>query len=1027
MSTHHKTAAQRLFEHAGDLLIVLDESGYFRAVNLAAEKALEYDSTALRSMTLEQLVIAEDRKRMLDFCHNVRNGEGPKSVEAELVRRNGERVRVEMVCQCATDEAGRKEIHIVARDVSGRRTVQMELRESEERYRRIVERSPEATIVLVEGRIAMLNDVAVRLFKAPGKKQLLGMTFEELVHADSEPTLSRYIRTMHDGGGSSPMLEERLLCVDGSMADAEVVAVPVRWSGMEAVHMILRDVTERRRAEKALKASEKKFRSFVENVFDAVYQSTPNGDMLMVNPAMVKLLGYDSEAELLRVNIARDLYADPNERGPMLRETEQKDERRNIELRLRRKDGRIITCLENTRVVRRANGDVMYYEGTLRDITDAKRVQEDLRKSEERYRAFITQSSEGIWCLELEQPLLVTLPVDEQVKQLVVRSYLKECNHAMARIFGHERPEDILGARMSDLFDMSESTGMETLRIYVRAGYRLSNFESTMTDPKGRNRYFLHNVIGIVEGGMLLRAWGMQRDITDRKEAELQLRESELRYRDFFDQDLAGHFISKRNGTLVACNSAFARILGYENVAEIMRVNADAFYPNPSARAAFMARLRTKGRMETIEVDLRRKDGKLIHVVENVHATFDAAGDILQIQGFLVDITEQKNLEQQLREAQKMETLGTLAGGVAHDFNNLLAIIRGYADLLKRESLLVEKGKKYLEPIETAVKRGAGIVRQLMTFAREDKQEAAPLDLNKTVEEVLQLAGVTIPENVRVEQHLEAGLPLFLGDVTQLHQALLNLVVNARDAMPHGGILRIVTSSVPGSYVRTKFPEAEAERYIRITVSDEGEGMNAETRLRIFEPFFTTKGVGKGSGLGLAVVYGVVRGHDGFVDVESNVKSGTDFFLYLPVSEQPLSAPVVPDVSTAATGGTETILIIEDEPMLLELLRVLLETSGYTVLSAADGEEALKIYKSRMKEIAVVLSDMGLPKLGGWEVFQKMKEINPKVRSILASGYLDHGLRADMLAAGAKDFIQKPYVPDKILLRIREVIDEPAS
>ncbi|HAV22703.1 MAG TPA: hypothetical protein DCX46_04265 [Bacteroidetes bacterium] len=245
--------------------------------------------------------------------------------------------------------------------------------------------------------------------------------------------------------------------------------------------------------------------------------------------------------------------------------------------------------------------------------------------------------------------------------------------------------------------------------------------------------------------------------------------------------------------------------------------------------------------------------------------------------------------------------------------------------------------------------------------------------------------------------------------------------------MPHGGILRIVTSSVPGSYVRTKFPEAEAERYIRITVSDEGEGMNAETRLRIFEPFFTTKGVGKGSGLGLAVVYGVVRGHDGFVDVESNVKSGTDFFLYLPVSEQPLSAPVVPDVSTAATGGTETILIIEDEPMLLELLRVLLETSGYTVLSAADGEEALKIYKSRMKEIAVVLSDMGLPKLGGWEVFQKMKEINPKVRSILASGYLDHGLRADMLAAGAKDFIQKPYVPDKILLRIREVIDEPAS
>jgi CheY-like chemotaxis protein len=311
-----------------------------------------------------------------------------------------------------------------------------------------------------------------------------------------------------------------------------------------------------------------------------------------------------------------------------------------------------------------------------------------------------------------------------------------------------------------------------------------------------------------------------------------------------------------------------------------------------------------------------------------------------------------------------------------------------------------------------------------MTFARESERTVAPVDLNRTIREVVQLAEVMLSENVRVEFDLAPDLPAVEGDVTQFHQALLNLVKNARDAMPSGGAIAIRTRVVPGASLTEAYPLAAADRYVNVSIADEGDGITDENRLRIFEPFFTTKGVGQGSGLGLAVVYGVVHGHHGFVDVTAREPRGTEFHLYLPASARTwVAAPESTEATPAR--GSETILVIEDEPMLLDLLQILLSTNGYEVLTAADGEEAMRIYGERHRDIALVLSDMGLPKLGGWEVFQRMRELNPRVRSILASGYLDQHLRSDLLAAGAKDFIQKPYVPDEILRRIREVIDEP--
>ncbi|MCU0454086.1 MAG: PAS domain S-box protein [Bacteroidetes bacterium] len=862
----------QFFDLAPDAICIVDATGQVAAANRAFVETVGRTATGARGTAFLEFVAPEDRGTMATVIDAVRGGQHDQTVTVDIVPEVGPRVRLEFR---SSFRDGR--VCLVGRNVSDRRPLELELNESEDRFRRIVERSPEAAVVVSNGQLSIVNDAAIRLFGASGRRELEGTGVDAVLAEGRESALWRSIVTMRDGGGSSPLLAERILRRDGTAVDVEAVAVPVRWKGVETVHVLLRDVTEHRKAEKALRASENKFRSFVENVFDGVYQSTPDGRLLMANSAMVRMLGYDSEEDLLRVNIARDLYVQPSDRERLLQGLPNTGQKQNQELRLKRKDGREIICLENTRSVRRSSGEVLYYEGTLKDITEWKRVQEALRSSEERYR-------------------------------------------------------------------------------------------------------------------------------------------------EFFDDDLAGHFISRPDGTMLACNAAFARVLGYDSVEEILGVNARRYYPSVTARDSFVQQLRSKGRLEAVELDLRRKDGKLVRVIENVRATFDAAGELEQIQGVLYDITERKNLEAQLRESQKMETLGTLASGIAHDFNNLLAIIGGYAAMLRKES--TQDLERYLEPVETAVARGAGIVRQLMTFARENERAVAPVDINRTVREVVQLAEVMLPENVRVEFDLQSDLPAVEGDVTQFHQALLNLVKNARDAMPNGGGIVVRTRVVRGEAVREAYPLAEADRYVQICVADEGEGISDDNRLRIFEPFFTTKGVGKGSGLGLAVVYGVVHSHHGFVDVMSHEPRGTEFHLFLPATTHSwMAAPEQPP--STPSRGTETILVIEDEPMLLDLLEILLSTNGYRVLTAADGDEALRIYRERHRDIAVVLSDMGLPKVGGWEVFQRMRELNPRVRSILASGYLDVHLRSDLLAAGAKDFIQKPYIPDEILKRIREVIDEP--
>jgi two-component system cell cycle sensor histidine kinase/response regulator CckA len=335
---------------------------------------------------------------------------------------------------------------------------------------------------------------------------------------------------------------------------------------------------------------------------------------------------------------------------------------------------------------------------------------------------------------------------------------------------------------------------------------------------------------------------------------------------------------------------------------------------------------------------------------------------------------------------------------------------------------LIEKARS-VETINRAAQRGSKLVEQILTFARRNEVVFESVNLNHVIEDLHKMLSETFPRTIDFVLKLDPALPTTVADQSQIHQAILNLCVNSRDAMPNGGTLTIESKLVRGLFLRERHPDAHEHLYACIRVSDTGTGMPPETLSRMFEPFFTTKEIGKGTGLGLAVVYGVTKSHKGFVDVESQLGVGTTFSVYFPIRrEESVVEANADETNSDRQQEKGTVLVVEDEEMLLNLVKDLLGSRGYTVLTATDGLQAVETYAQHRDRIDVVLIDLGLPKIDGWEAFQRMREVNPHVKVIFASGYIDQMLRENLMNGGALDLVQKPYMPDEIVNRVREVL-----
>ncbi len=415
----------------------------------------------------------------------------------------------------------------------------------------------------------------------------------------------------------------------------------------------------------------------------------------------------------------------------------------------------------------------------------------------------------------------------------------------------------------------------------------------------------------------------------------------------------------------------------------------------------------------TANVAFRDKDGKPTAVIE---VSKDTTASKLAEE-------DRKKLETQLYQAQRMESIGTLAGGVAHDFNNLLMGIQGYASLILKDIDVTQPQYNWVRRIEDQVKRGAELTRQLLGFARGGKYDVKPTDINELVRKSSSMFGRTKKE-VTIKAEYEQNIWTVEVDQGQIEQIFLNLYVNAWQAMPAGGNLFLETNNVTLSESFTKPYHLQPGKYVRISVTDTGTGMDEATQLRIFDPFFTTKQMARGTGLGLASAYGIVRNHEGIINVYSEKGHGSTFNIYLPAVESVFSdaEPVVED--ELIKEGTETILLVDDEQVVLDVGKELLRELGYTVLEAGGGREAVEIYKENKDKIGLVLLDMVMPGMGGREAYDKMKEINPDVKVLLSSGYSKDGLATEILERGCNGFIQKPFNMKEISEKIREILDK---
>ncbi|UCE83964.1 MAG: PAS domain S-box protein [Deltaproteobacteria bacterium] len=515
------------------------------------------------------------------------------------------------------------------------------------------------------------------------------------------------------------------------------------------------------------------------------------------------------------------------------------------------------------------------------------------------------------------------------------------------------------------------------------------------------------------------------RDITERKLAEEALRESEERYRTVLEANPDPVVVYDIEGKVVYFNPAFTDVFGW-TLEERLGKKLDGFVPEAKRPETKMMidKVLAGESFSTIESFRYTKDGDIIPVSISGAVHRDGEGNLVGSVINLRDVTERKKLESQLQQAQKMEAVGTLAGGVAHDFNNLLQAVQGYAELALMGKRKDEPGYREVQEIVRAARRGGELTQQLLAFSRKAESNLRPTDLNHEVKNIKRLLERTIPKMIDIELDLQENLKAVNADPAQIEQILMNLAVNAKDAMSEEGKLTIATRKVTldETYCRTH-TDAKPGEYVMLSITDTGYGIARETMDRIFEPFYTTKGVGEGTGLGLAMVYGIVKNHGGYVMCSSEPGAGATFEIYLPAIEK-MVEPIDDEVIEPQQGGGETILLVDDEDFIRELGKEMLERFGYNLVTATNGEGALEIYRQRNGEIDLVILDLIMPGIGGKRCLEELLEIDPQVRVVIASGYSFNVLTREAPKAGVSGFINKPYDMRQMLKVVRGVLDK---
>jgi PAS domain S-box-containing protein len=755
--------------------------------------------------------------------------------------------------------------------------------------------------------------------------------------------------------------------------------------------------------------------SLLEQVRNAVLATDASLRILDWNRFAAELYGWP-DAEVLGRSIF-DIIVDAGH-GDAVGEVRRSLEGRGRwegELRARRRDGTAVATHVTMARLLNAVGGVSGYVAVSTDVSVHKRAEEALQVSEQRLAGIVESTMDAIISVNQHQRIVVFNAAAELMFQVPAAEALgSPLDRFIPQRYrgAHERHIERFGA-----------TGITNRRmgalgnvVGLRANGEEFPIEASISQLEAAGER-LYTVI--------------LRDVTERFRAESALRESEERYRRFFEDDLTGAYVATADGRILDCNPSFLRILGFTSREEALAFNVFELYPEQAARAAFVRQLADQRRLVYVEKELRRRDGEPVSVVENTIGVFEEDGRLREFKGYMFNDTERKRLEDQLHQSQKMESIGTLASGIAHDFNNILNNVLGFSMQLKKHMHDPARVVKYTQNIEKSAARGAELSTQLLSFARVSKREVSPTRLGPIIDEVYSLATETFPRTIAVTRHVEPHLRTVLGDHGALYQVLLNLCVNARDAIiardPLAtGTLGLEARNVhPGERIPPLLlADDGVTSVVEIRVSDTGIGIPRHLREKIFDPFFTTKEKGRGTGLGLSVVYSIVRNHRGVMEVESEEGHGSTFRLFLPAHGDDTEAPPLPDPAAGAEGGTERILIVDDEESMQEIAREILEEHGYTVTIAGNGQAAVDLYRARPGEIDLVVLDLLMPGMDGGQTYLALKGIDPRVRAFFCTGYMPDQTITNLLHRDHLRAIQKPFNPQQFVRTVREVLDE---
>ena len=876
------------------------------------------------------------------------------------------------------------------------------LRQSEERLRQTMEQMLYPLIIFSPtGDLLQANQAFLDLFGVPTAEGLVGrfnllreplvqelgyvpklqpaFAGEVVVLSEVEVPLSQ---TFQEYGGTKQS------CI---VFDAALFPVRSHDGEVAQVVAILRDVTERCEAEAALRDSERRYRLLAENLPDVIWTADLQLRFTYVSPSVMQQRGFTPE-EVLTQSLPQ--VVTPSSLPVVERALSEVEAvvqsgdltaSRTLTVEQLCRDGSTVWTEITASLLRDEQGEPVGILGVTRDISERLAAERALRESEERFRAVLETAQDAIFIKDAD-------------------GRYAHVNPALARLFGRS-PADFMGRSDEECFG---ATAAQPTRLLDERVLRGEVVEAEQWYPIAGERHTFDVVRVPMRDatGRVTGLCGIARDITERTRAQ----ETQNRLAAAIEQATEAVVITDTLGVVQYVNPAFERITGYAREETVGRSGMDV-PGQPNEPAVYAAIAQTLGRGEAWQgrIVTFRKDGSPCEVEGTLSPVRDAQGRICNHVGVLRDVTQETQLERQVQQLQRLEAIGRLAGGVAHDFNNLLAGILGHAELLRLASQPGDPVARAVDVIEAAAQRAAQLTAQLLGFARQGRTQTVTVDINQTIQEVVDLLGRTIDKSITVHRRLAAEAPLTSGDPAQMQQVVLNLAINARDAMPEGGELTFATEEVELDPIFcSQHAGLQPGPYVVVTVADTGCGIPEEVRGRIFEPFVTTKEPGEGTGMGLAMVYGIVKNHGGAVTVYSEVGRGTTFHIYLPAaSVEADEGP--PDWEPAPVVGAGRILVVDDEDVVRNVVAAMLRHLGYDVVTAADGQEAVEYYQQRRDGIDLVLVDMMMPRMGGRDCFRALRDLDPAVRVVISSGYGLDGAIEGLLSDGVLGFVQKPY------------------